>query len=90
MYGRAADSCWMFNIKSGAISLYSNLCEEWDERYAPKTIVGIQLNDDPVIKFNPENLKKLILQDVAAMKEFDKKKHFKAIEKFNKDVEKGL
>jgi hypothetical protein len=74
LYGRAADSCWMFNIKGGAINIYSYSCEGWDSRYSPATIVGIQLNDGAIEQFTAENLKKIIGQDAEAMKVFDKKK----------------
>ena len=89
LYGKPADTCWMFNIKAGAINVYSNSCEGWDNKYSPATVVGIQLNDESVVEFNAENLKKMIEQDAEAMKDFDKKKYFKAIEIFNRNVEKA-
>jgi hypothetical protein len=86
MYGAPNDTCWMFNVQSGAISLYASLC---NIDYEIKNIVGIQLNDSPIIAFNQENLKKIILQDKESIKEFDKKRWFRAIDVYNKDIENG-
>ena len=88
-YGRPADSCWMFNIKAGTISLLSYRCDGWDNQDSPRTIVGIQLAGDPPVQFTPENLEKMIAGDERAMKYFNKKVYFAAIERFNKDVEKA-
>lgn len=88
VFGKPADSCWMFKVKTGTISVYSYICEPWNDKYSPGTVIGIQLNEGPIEKYNEENLKEMIGKDVEAMKEFDKKKYFLAIEVYNKNIKK--
>jgi hypothetical protein len=88
-FGKPTDSCWMFKVKAGAITAYSYSCEDWNDYYSPSTVVGIQVRDEPIVQFNAENLKKMIESDLEAMKYFDKKKYFKAIDRYNKDSRKA-
>lgn len=88
-FGKPTDTCWMFNVKSGGINVYSSVCEVWSNMFTPQTVVGIQLNDGPIVKYNKENLQQIIQQDAEAMKYFDEKKYFKAIDRYNRDAEKA-
>ena len=88
IFGKAADTCWMFCIKKGPLSLYSFLSQTEGDDIIPSAIVGIQLNDKAILQYNEGNLKQLILQDAGAMEYFNKKKYLKAVEKFNKDAKK--
>ena len=88
-FGKPTDSCWMFKVKEGAIDTFSYSCEDWNDYYSPSTVVGIQLNGEAIVQFNTDNLKKMIAADLEAMKFFDKKKYFKAIDRYNKDIRKA-
>ena len=87
--GIPTDSCWMFKALSGAINVYSYLSENEGIGFDPETIVGIQLNDGPIVKFNEENLKQMVSNDKDALDEVNKKKLYKAVKRYNKDMEKA-
>jgi len=87
--GIATDGCWMFKSVKGAINVYSYLSEYQSPYFDQETIVAIQLNDGPIVKFNEENLKQMIGQDVDALEVVNDKKYYKAIKKFNRDMEKA-
>jgi len=85
--GIAKDSCWMFKVISGSINAYSCLSEEGDaQTFDPSTIVGIQLNNGPIEKFNEENLKNMVGQDIDALENIQKKNYYKAIKKYNRNA----
>ena len=88
-FGKPADSCWMFNVKPGAINSYSYSSKPWSGPNSPVMILGIQLKDGPIVQFSHENLQQMLQNDTEAMKYFDEKKYFKAIDKYNKDAEKA-
>jgi len=85
--GMAMDSCWMFKVLPGAINIYSITPES--SNFDQTKIVGIQSENGLIENYNTKNLKKIILSDVEAMKYFEKKKYYKAITTYNKDMEKG-
>lgn len=86
--GVAKDSCWMFKAISGAISAYSLLSEKDELYFDPSTIVGIQLNDGEIVKFNETNLKAMVGNDIDALENIQRKNYLKAISKYNRNVEK--
>jgi hypothetical protein len=86
--GRTNDSCWMFKVESGAINAYSYLSETQNGYFSPSTIVAIQLNDGPLVKYNEENLKQMIGTDTDALEEIKKKNYYEAMKSYNKNVEK--
>ncbi len=88
-FGKPVDSCWMFKAVNGTISAYSYLNQREEEFLDPSTIVGIQLNDDPIINYTVENLKKLLAKDPEALELIEKKNYLKAIERYNKHTEKA-
>ncbi|WP_114938230.1 hypothetical protein [Mucilaginibacter endophyticus] len=87
--GIAKDSCWMFKVITGPINVYSILSVEVGQAVDPSTIVGIQLNDGPILNYNEENLKGMIVQDAEAMEYIGQKNYLKAIKKYNKNIEKA-
>jgi hypothetical protein len=90
LVGKASDSCWVFKVINGPISAYSSLSElSGDYLFKPFAIVAIQLNDGPIIKYNEDNLKQMVGQDLAALEDIQKKNYYKAIKKYNKDIEKA-
>ncbi len=94
------DTCWVFKVLGGSISLYGKtmdyLSYENSPLYGmgaeivPSTIVGIQLNDGPILVYNTENLRKFLEGNQDALRFLNKKKYFKAINKYNRDKEKEL
>lgn len=88
--GLPTDSCWMFKIISGAINVYSLLSVEDDEQiFDPSSIVGIQLNDGPIVKYNADNLKPMVGQDTKALELIGDKNLYRAIKRFNRDAKKA-
>jgi hypothetical protein len=84
------DTCWMFKIYAGAISIYSYKAETDASQYFDfSTMVGIQSGDDPIMRYSEENLRKLISSDAEAMELFYKKDYYKAIKKFDKNAERA-
>ncbi|AYL95049.1 hypothetical protein [Mucilaginibacter celer] len=86
--GIAKDSCWMFKVISGSINAYSFLSEEDGQMFNPSTIVAIQLNDGAIVKFNEENLKQMVGDDIDALEIIQRKNYMRAIKKFNRNREK--
>ncbi|MEO3403464.1 hypothetical protein AAFN85_06155 [Mucilaginibacter sp. CAU 1740] len=84
--GIAKDSCWMFKVVKGQISAYSLLSEEDGVDFDQSTLVGIQLNNGEIIKFNEANLKAMVGNDADALEKIQKKDYIKAIKKYNKNV----
>ena len=88
--GMPSDSCWMFKVVAGPISAYSYLSEQEDDLvFNPYAVVAIQLNDGPLMPLTDENLKQMVGQDINALEDIQKKNYFRAIKKYNKDVEKA-
>lgn len=86
--GKPSDSCWMFKVISGPINAYSYLSEDGQE-FSPSTIVGIQLNNGPIINFTEGNLKQIIGQDdVDALQIVQNGNYLRAIKRYNSDMKK--
>jgi len=87
--GRANDSCWMFKVISGPISVYSSSCEEDEYDFNQFSFIGLQLNNGPIINFSVENLKTMVGTDIEALKSIEEKNLTKAVKKYNRRVEKA-
>jgi hypothetical protein len=87
--GISKDSCWMFKIISGAINTYSYISEEPGPTFEESTIIGIQLSDGPILKYNVENLKQMVGNDADALESIESKDYLRAIKKYNRDVQKS-
>ncbi|WP_295674099.1 hypothetical protein [uncultured Mucilaginibacter sp.] len=87
--GAANDSCWMFKVISGAINAYSFSGQEDGTYFNETSIVAIQLNNGPILNFNEENLKLMVASDINALEAIGKKNYYKAIKRYNKDIEKA-
>jgi hypothetical protein len=79
MQGIITDSCWLFKTLSGKINVYSTYPENNDNY----SIAAIELVTGIIESFDPEKLKLIIAGNEKAMKKFNKKSYFSAIEKFN-------
>ena len=96
-YGMPKDSCWMFKAIDGSLTVYAKSLNYLTERggllneinFEPSAIVGIQLNDGPIKKYNKENLIKMVGQNTDALEAIEKGKYYKAIKKYNHDAEKS-
>jgi hypothetical protein len=95
IYGVANDSCWAFKVISGPISVYAKtlnyltLAKNLNENeFDIPEIVGIQLNDGPIVKLTDDNLKQMLGQDANALESLEKKKYYKAVKKYNRHTEK--
>jgi hypothetical protein len=83
--GNPTDTCWMFKSISGRLSAYSSVIYDGLDTINPSMIVGIQLKDGPILKFNVENLKIMVGQDLNALKFIENKNYVRAIKKYNRD-----
>jgi hypothetical protein len=93
-YGVPTDSCWMFKVISGPINLYAKsldyliTSDDGNSRelnlYA---IVGIQLNDGPIIALTDDSLKQMVGPDATALKSAGKKNYYSALKKYNRHFE---
>lgn len=79
MEGIITDSCWLFKTLSGKISVYSTYPENNDNY----SIAAIELVKGVIEPFDPEKLKLIIAGNEKAIRKFNKKNYFVAIEKFN-------
>jgi hypothetical protein len=85
--GMAWDSCWLFKLVEGKITLYSNFPPPMD--LANETVFAIKVEDGPIEIFSPEKLRLAVQGNKAATEALDKKfwqnNYLKAAQKFNKD-----
>jgi len=86
--GKPNDTCWMFKVIAGPITAYSYLSDQDFMTFETSSLIGIQLNDGPIVQYSEDNLRQMIMSDNAAMEYFQKKKYIKAIRKFNQNTEK--
>jgi hypothetical protein len=77
--GIITDSCWLFETLSGKITVYSI----YPEIYMNTSIAAIKLTTGNIEPFDPEKLKLILTGNEKAMKRFNRKNYFSAIEKFN-------
>lgn len=84
LYGKITDSCWMFKGIAGPINAYYNSVPD----DASSIIVGIQLNNGPILQFSEANLKSMVGQNIKVLDLISSKKYAKAIKRYNKDAEK--
>ena len=97
IYGIPNDSCWMFPVIGGRLTVYARSMNylkpvsgfvDSNELYE-SNITGIQLNDGPILEYNADNLKNMIEKNAKALELISDRKYFRAIRKYNKDSEKG-
>lgn len=90
-YGVPNDSCWMFKVINGHISVYAKsldylaLADNLNENeFNISEIVGIQLNDGPIVKLTDDNLKQMVGEDANALESLEKRRYYKAVKKYNR------
>jgi hypothetical protein len=88
LIGTSKDSCWMFKIISGPINVYSYLSEEPGPTFNTATIIGIQMNDEPILAYNVDDLKKMVGEDKDALEDIEKKDYLGAIKRYNRNMKK--
>jgi hypothetical protein len=97
-YGVATDSCWMFKVIDGPLTVYAKSLDFLnttvimfvaDNEFNPSEIVGIQLNSGPIEKYTKENLIKMVGQDADALQYIERKKYYKAVKSYNRFAEKA-
>ncbi len=89
LIGIPLDSCWQFKAINGPISVYAKYQEITKEDFNPLNVIAIQLNGGAMVKYNVENLKQMVSQDIDALEEIQKKNHYKAVIKYNRNAEKA-
>jgi hypothetical protein len=88
--GLPTDSCWMFKVINGPITAYSYLSERvGSDFFDPTTVIALRDGDGAILPLTSDNIKHMISTDNDAMKYFDKKNYYKALMRFNKDMEKA-
>jgi hypothetical protein len=78
LIGMPVDSCWLFKIKLGKLSLYSFLAEE-DSDFA----VAFRQGENPVLPLSKENLLPYMKDDEKLVNLLEKKKFVKAVLQYN-------
>lgn len=81
--GVPTDSCWLFKVISGKISVYSQIPKA--KGLKNDMITASQVGNGPVDKFYPLVLYPIIKEDHAALNEWSKEAFINAIKKYNKD-----
>ena len=77
------DSCWMFKVVDGPISVYSIVAIDDDMVVEPALISAIQFNNGILLQFDEDNLLPMLHNDDEALKQLRKKNYLKAIKKYN-------
>lgn len=85
--GIATDSCWLFKIVSGKLSLYS--CYPPALYLSNDQIIAFQINDELIQNFDPEKLRLVLVGNSKAADFFDKtnkdNNYIRAVQKFNEE-----
>lgn len=90
LYGMAQDTCWAFRVVSGPISVFSYFSERYGSGpFTTDSIVGIQLNDGPIVKMTKENLLQIVGDNPDITKFIEKDNLFKAIRRYNAQTDKN-
>ena len=83
--GAATDSCWLFKIVSGKLSLYS--CYPPASYISNDHIIAFQVDDEPMQNFSPDNLRLVLAGNAKAVDIFDKKNkdnnYIRVVKEFN-------
>lgn len=82
LQGFPTDSCWLFRVHTGKVSIYSFLSEL---ELTDDHITAIQWEDGPVEPFSAERLREMIKGDEKALRLLEKKNYLRAIQKFNRE-----
>lgn len=77
--GNATDSCWLFQSLPGKITLYSSISEPGNNG----NFVAFRYDNGPVQPLILEKLEAIIKENEKAYTIFQKKKYFKAVQKYN-------
>jgi hypothetical protein len=84
--GTPTDSCWLFRVEGGKISIYSLLSEvDITDDY----ITAIQLGEGPIEPMSEGRLREMIKGNERALMFLERKNYLRAIRKFNKEQLKG-
>jgi len=86
--GAPVDSCWRFRVITGQLTVYGKYPDGYEEEFPASAIIAIQLKNAPEVTYSETTLGQLIANDPKAVQQFNKKKYYKAIMKFNYDAEK--
>jgi hypothetical protein len=85
--GIATDSCWLFKIISGKLSLYS--CYPPALYLSNDHIIAFQVNDELIQNFDADKLRSVLSNNTKAVDIFDKKNkdnnYIRAVQKFNEE-----
>lgn len=87
--GIITDSCWMFKTISGHINAYSYVIWNMQGPMDHAPIIGIQLNNGPIVAFTNANMTAMVGNNTKALELIADKKYLRAIKKFNRDNEPG-
>lgn len=93
--GTPNDSCWTFKVISGPLSIYARSASyllpsgTYSNDFDLSMITGLQLANGPIEKYSQENLEKMIGQNKDALNDIKKKKYYKAVKKYNRDMKKS-
>lgn len=95
-YGVPNDSCWMFKVISGPLTVYAKSLNYLvpadnfgnENELDLSSIIAIQLNDGPIVKYTTDNLKQMVGQYPDALNCVEKKKYYRAVKKYNRHAEK--
>lgn len=79
--GVATDSCWLFEVQTGRISIYSPLSER---SITSDYITAFRLADGPIEPISEARLRDIMAGDEKALRALEKKDYYKAIRKYNK------
>lgn len=88
IYGVATDSCWMFKVMGGSINVYSRYFKDFEYDFH-NSVIAIQLNDGPIVKYSTDALKQMVGQNADALAYIEQKNYYKAVKKYNHDAEKA-
>ncbi|MEJ8844397.1 hypothetical protein WG954_18530 [Lacibacter sp. H375] len=78
--GIVTDSCWLFPVVRGTITLYAFSPQMSDPNLK---IFGMQMNFGSIQPFNEQKIELLVANNPKALKEFKKKRFMRAVEIYN-------
>lgn len=77
----ATDTCWLFKVLTGKISLYSYFPEP--DYLTNEVLAAFQDGDNPIQPMDPEKLKLVMHGNTKALEALNKNDYLKAVKKYN-------
>lgn len=79
--GLGTDSCWLFKVLDGKISLYA--CFPPPDELTNEVLMAFQILNGPIQKLSADGLREIVKDHPKSMEALEKRNYLKAVKKYN-------